>query len=182
MLKLNEMLQMLPSRSPRRSLSTVLATTLAASAIALPSQASSLCVGNRQQSLCLDSGAQYVSVAGAWDESLLATGIDPGHAAEVDRLYQSVLGRPADLAGLRTYVRALEQGWSVRKVRWAIANSAEAQVAIHRIYREVLDRAADDEGLDTYRDRLERGWELSRVRTDIGSSYEAQSRRRSLTS
>jgi|GEM_PF-2147518 len=187
MLKLNLMLETLmrnivPVRSPVRSFSTALATLVAASTIALPSQAAGLCIGNRQQSVCLEQGAQNIAVAGAWDESLLATGIDPGQVAEVDRLYQSILGRPADMAGLRTYVRALEQGWSIRKVRWAIANSAEAQVAIHRIYREVLDREADNEGLSTYRDRLERGWELNRVRNDIDASYEAQTRRRSFTS
>lgn len=187
MLKLNLMLKTLlrpiaPAHSPLRAMSTALATLVAASTIALPSQAASLCIGDRQQSLCLEQGAQDVAIVGAWDESLLASGIDPGQVAEVDRLYQSILGRPADAAGLRTYVRALEQGWSLRKVRWAIANSAEAQVAIHRIYREVLDREADNEGLNTYRDRLERGWELNRVRNDIDASYEAQTRRRSFTS
>lgn len=176
------MLKDLSHRSSQRSLSTTLATLVAASAVALPAQASNLCMGDLEQFVCLENAAQHVEIAGAWNESLLAMGLDPGKAAEVDRLYQSVLGRPADLDGLRTYTRALEQGWSLRKVRWAIANSTEAQVAIHRIYREVLDREADNEGLRTYRDRLEQGWELDRVRNDINASYEAQSRRRTLAS
>ncbi|TAD78248.1 MAG: DUF4214 domain-containing protein [Oscillatoriales cyanobacterium] len=168
--------------SSQRSLCTTLAALLATSAVALPAQAGNLCMGDLEQFVCLENADQHVEIAGAWNESLLAMGLDPGQAAEVDRLYQSILGRPADLDGLRTYTRALGQGWSLHKVRWAIANSSEAQVAIHRIYREVLDREADNEGLNTYRDRLERGWELNRVRNDINASYEAQSRRRPLTS
>ncbi|HAN45978.1 MAG TPA: hypothetical protein DCQ32_05440 [Cyanobacteria bacterium UBA8156] len=47
--------------------------------------------------------------------------------AEIDQIYRQVLGRPADLDGLRTYQSRFDEGWSLGQIRNDIANSAEAR-------------------------------------------------------
>ncbi len=47
--------------------------------------------------------------------------------AEIDQIYREVLGRPADLDGLRTYQSRFDEGWSLGQIRHDIANSAEAR-------------------------------------------------------
>ncbi len=46
---------------------------------------------------------------------------------EIDQIYREVLGRPADLDGLRTYQARFDEGWSLGQIRNDIANSAEAR-------------------------------------------------------
>ncbi|MFQ3680297.1 MAG: hypothetical protein SNJ60_07310 [Pseudanabaenaceae cyanobacterium] len=46
---------------------------------------------------------------------------------EIDRIYREVLGRPADLDGLRTYQSRFDEGWTLGQIRQDIANSAEAR-------------------------------------------------------
>jgi len=47
--------------------------------------------------------------------------------AEIDQIYREVLGRPADLDGLRTYQSRFDEGWSLGQIRNDIANSPEAR-------------------------------------------------------
>lgn len=94
----------------------------------------------------------------------------------VDDLYQEVLGRDADRAGLRTYRRFIEQGWSLSRVRSALASSPEAEQIINSIYRQYLGRDADPGGLSTYRGFLDRGWSMEQVRRAVAESPEARSR------
>ncbi len=94
----------------------------------------------------------------------------------VDELYQEVLGRDADRAGLRTYRRFIEQGWSLSRVRSALASSPEAEQIINSIYRQYLGRDADPGGMDTYRGFLDRGWSMDQVRRAVAESPEAKSR------
>ncbi len=61
---------------------------------------------------------------------ILGTGQFPGGAprrVEIDQIYREVLGRPADLDGLRTYQARFDEGWSLGQIRNDIANSAEAR-------------------------------------------------------
>jgi hypothetical protein len=158
-------------------LTAILAAPVLSKRPSLPGQAGHLCVGDRAASLCLKNGWEVGTVAGAWDGSLLvATRTNPERVSQIDALYQEVLGRPADLEGLRTYAHALDQGWSVAEVREAIAESVEAEHRIRAIYREVLAREADHEGLTTYRDMLRKGWELREVRNALSDSDEARQR------
>jgi hypothetical protein len=101
---------------------------------------------------------------------------NPALVNQVELLYQDVLGRSADQEGLQTYANALEQGWSVKQVREAIAESDEAEHHIRTIYREVLAREVDYEGLITYREMLRKGWELREVRNAVSTSDEARQR------
>lgn len=99
------------------------------------------------------------------------------HYDSLNPVYQEVLSRSVDAAGLSTYGKRLDEGKTIAWVRDRLRNSSEGQsVAINRVYREVLGRDADAKGLAHYQKRMERGWSLSRVRSDVASSGEAQRR------
>ena len=159
-------------------LGTAVRTEASVQAVANRTTAGNMCLGDLRSSICLNRGWEHLSAAGAWDESVLAAGFDPSKLEAIDRLYQSVLGRRVDKDGLKTYSRALAEGWSMSRVRRDLANSPEAELALHNIYRDLLARNADPEGLATYRDRLKEGWGLYRIRLDVATSSEARLRRR----
>ena len=102
---------------------------------------------------------------------------DKPYYAELNALYQDIMGRPVDESGLATYSKRLAQGKSLDWVSDRLRSSKEGQaVAIDRLYQEVLGREADAGGLRTYGKRLARGWTLSQVRSDLANSKEAQQR------
>ena len=99
------------------------------------------------------------------------------HYSALNPLYQEILGREVDPAGLATYGKKLDQGKSLSWVSDRLRSSKEGEaVAIKRLYREVLGREADAGGLRTYGKRLARGWNLSQVRSDLANSKEARQR------
>lgn len=99
------------------------------------------------------------------------------HYNTLNALYQEILGRAVDPAGLRTYGKKLDQGKDASWVSDRLRNSKEGQaVAINRVYQEVLGREADAGGLRTYGKRLARGWSLSEVRRDLADSKEGRQR------
>jgi hypothetical protein len=76
--------------------------------------------------------------------------VDPNVAAEasfVDGLYRHVLDRPADTAGLISWVQALQSGVPRSQVVSAVWNSAEHRgLEVNRLYETFLGRSADATG------------------------------------
>jgi len=96
---------------------------------------------------------------------------------ELDDIYKDVLGRNIDRDGLRTYVRRLEQGWSLSQIRRDVVNSDEAEDALNQVYRRILGRDIDADGFRTYRRKIARGESLRDVARDLQKSDEARRRR-----
>ena len=92
----------------------------------------------------------------------------------VSALYESILGRAADPAGLANYVAAIDGGQSLAQVAAAISLSPESQDNIQDIYQAELGRAADEVGLTSFTNALAAGVPLSTVRAYVASSAEAQ--------
>ncbi len=95
---------------------------------------------------------------------------------ELDDIYKEVLGRNIGRNGLRTYVRRLEQGWSLARIRQDVAESNEAETALDQLYRRILGRGVDPAGSKTYRHKLARGSSLRDVARDLQKSDEARGR------
>lgn len=95
---------------------------------------------------------------------------------ELDDIYKEVLGRNIGRAGLRTYVRRLEQGWSLSKIRQDVAESNEAETALDQVYRRILGRGVDPAGFKTYSRKLARGASLRDVARELQKSDEARGR------
>lgn len=93
---------------------------------------------------------------------------------EINKIYNSVLGRDARSKELRTYARDLDRGSTPKAIRRELAQSEEAQQQINQIYREVLGRDADTRGKRTFTSKLVDGHSLRDVRRDIERSDEAR--------
>src|SRR5205807_1092242 len=87
------------------------------------------------------SKLQFLSFNSALDPNLVA------QAAFVDGLYRHVLGRPADAAGLISWVKALQNGASRAQVVEVVWNSVEHRgLEVGRLYATFLHRNADAGG------------------------------------
>ncbi len=95
---------------------------------------------------------------------------------ELDDIYKEVLGRNIGRDGLRTYVRRLEQGWSLTRIRQDVAKSDEAEQALDGVYRRILGRGVDPSGFKTYSRKLAQGSSLRDVARDLQKSKEARGR------
>jgi hypothetical protein len=95
---------------------------------------------------------------------------------DLDKIYQEVLGRSIDRDGLRTYVKRLEQGWDLARIREDIAESSEARNALDAVYRRTLGRGVDPDGFKTYSRKIARGDSLEDVERDLRKSDEGRRR------
>jgi hypothetical protein len=95
---------------------------------------------------------------------------------DLEKIYQEVLGRSLDQDGLRTYLRRLDQGWSLVRIREDIANSSEARNALDAVYRRTLGRGVDPDGFRTYSRKIARGDSLGDVERELRKSDEARRR------
>ncbi len=93
--------------------------------------------------------------------------------AEINEVYQQVLGRVPDAGGLATYTALLNSGTRLAALRKIFTQSAEAQGDLNTLYQQVLGRDADSGGLSTYTDALAKGTSLSTVQLILGQSQEA---------
>ena len=98
----------------------------------------------------------------------------------INRAYQEILGRNPDTLTLRTWVREIQRGNSIKDLRRQLAYSQEAENAINQIYQEFLGRNPDAEGLRIWQRILTRGGSLEYVRRQVERSREARERRLSL--
>ena len=96
---------------------------------------------------------------------------------QITIFYREILERDVDQSGNDTWMGAIRNGWSLDRVRRAIAESPEAQNKIRDVYKTMLCRDADPSGLSTWTNALATGWSLSRVRYEgIAGSQEYLSR------
>lgn len=90
-----------------------------------------------------------------------------GTAAQAYRLYRAAFDRPADLAGLGFWIKAIDSGTSLLQVAEGFLASAEFNElygadrtnasVLTGIYRNVLHRAPDSGGFDFWMNALEQG-------------------------
>ncbi|HLJ95832.1 MAG TPA: Ig-like domain repeat protein [Gemmataceae bacterium] len=91
----------------------------------------------------------------------------------VGDLYQRLLSRPPDAAGLADWVAALARGVSRSQVALAIEQSVEARSdQVQALYREYLHRSADASGLNTFVAYLGAGITVEQVSTILTGSAE----------
>ena len=93
----------------------------------------------------------------------------------ISDLYLSILGRPADSAGLSAWVAAVGAGVTYAQVAAAFANSGEAQANLNNLYLNILGRAADAGGLAAFTQYLATGGSQTGVAAALANSAEAQS-------
>jgi len=94
----------------------------------------------------------------------------------VNEIYVQVLGRKTDYDGAKTCIQALNNGWTLARVRRDIAYSPEAQSVINQVYIDILRRNADSSGMETYRNSLANGKSIADVRRKLARSPEARNR------
>jgi hypothetical protein len=76
----------------------------------------------------------------------------------IKALYEDMLGRAADEAGLRSWTDAIARGWSKRSVVRGFANSSEyRKLRITQAYQQVLGRNPDPIGMNSWLTALARG-------------------------
>lgn len=98
--------------------------------------------------------------------------------AQINDIYQNILGRNVDNRGLDIWTRALRNGRPLDDVRRDLARTPEARNKINQLYQEILGRDADASGLQTWMSKLADGGNLRDVRRDLERSDEARNRRR----
>jgi hypothetical protein len=111
------------------------------------------------------------------------------HIVEVNSTYQAILQRPADPAGLNTFVQFLGQGGTVEQVREILFGSQEffnlSQMAntalpagnqrfIDLVFEDVLNRHAEAGALTAFGNQLDNGVSRSMVAAEILLSPEGE--------
>jgi hypothetical protein len=103
-------------------------------------------------------------------------------AAEVYRLYEAVLGRAPDQAGLTSWTNELNSGVSLQTVAENFVDSSEFQVNngsldyadfVKLLYTDVLHRAPDQTGLNFWYDQLSLGV-MSEAQVVLGFTQSAE--------
>jgi hypothetical protein len=91
----------------------------------------------------------------------------------IDRLYQDLLNRPADPAGLAFWTNQLAQGLTRTQVAAGIESSLEFQtVTVQKAYQQFLHRAADPAGLTFWTNFLQQGHTVEQMDAGIVGSAE----------
>jgi hypothetical protein len=110
--------------------------------------------------------------------SVQDTAVDPpfpGTANQlfVAQLYQDLLGRPADDAGLAVWSGLLDQGVSRSQVAHALATSPEYRAdEVEGLYRQYLHREADASGLADFSQLLANGGTVEQAAALLAGSSE----------
>ncbi|BDM24245.1 DUF4214 domain-containing protein [Pseudomonas sp. LRP2-20] len=120
----------------------------------------------------VNSGTSLTDIANAFLNSSEFT--SKVNAADINELYQALLGRDADAAGAADWQAVLANGGSLNDVAAAIAQSSEAlqldqsnATFVRELYENVLGRDADQDGLDAWVAQLFNGTS----RTDVVQSF-----------
>jgi hypothetical protein len=100
----------------------------------------------------------------------------------VESLYATLLGRPADILGLSSFVNALGSGTTIEQVKAAILGSAEFYNRsggtnsdfVQSVYESVFGRPAEPAGLSAWLSSLQAGMTRNAVAQLILSSPEAE--------
>ena len=109
---------------------------------------------------------------------LEAAGVRTEDKTQINALYQSILGREGDEAGLDKYLNDMNSGASIDAVRSGILKTDEykgiATTAIEGMYQSILGRAADPQSLNFYVSAAQEGTSLEDIRKQIELSAESQ--------
>jgi len=96
------------------------------------------------------------------------------NAAQINSIYNQVLGRSVDSSGLSSNEMALNSGTPLSTLRNSLAHSQEAQTDINSLYEQILGRDADSIGLNNFEATLANNGSLADVRWGLAYSQEAQ--------
>lgn len=129
----------------------------------------------------VNNGGSLTDVANALLSSSEFAGVN--NTADVDDLYQALLGRAADDTGASTWTSLLANGGTLADVAAAISVSAEAQVLdasngtfVESLYEAALGREADEAGLQNWVSQLFNGASRAEIAQSIVGSAEAASK------
>lgn len=129
----------------------------------------------------VNNGGSLTDVANAFLSSSEFAGVN--NAADVNDLYQALLGRTADDAGADAWTSLLANGGSLADVAAAISVSAEAQALdesngtfVENLYEAALGREADEAGLQNWVSQLFNGASRAEIAQSIVGSAEAASK------
>ena len=114
------------------------------------------------------------NAVGAGPFSSLSPSVLPGSLYRfVTRMYQDLLGRAPDPAGLTSWVTALQRGTSRLTVANAITSSPEYRsILITQSYQRYLGRTPDAAGLASWLSALNRGTTITRMEAGLLASPE----------
>jgi acylphosphatase len=91
----------------------------------------------------------------------------------VEQLYQDLLGRQADAAGLAGWLAALDQGMTREQVAAGIENSTESLTdVVQKAYQQFLHRAGDQAGVTGWVNFLQAGHTIEQMEAGIIGSPE----------
>lgn len=150
----------------------------------------SLAALDRQVSGLIEVKAEVVSVAEAIRQlypllnAQQQAQVNANGTAAIESLYQSLLGRKSDAAGMAYWQQALAGGMSIGDMAEMFANSAEYQGknagnstdAIESLYQRLLGRGSDPAGLEFWKQSLAGGVSLAEMATQFTKSAEYQAR------
>lgn len=118
------------------------------------------------------------------DGSSLALDVQAGqNAGSAYRLYQAAFDRKPDLAGLKSWIGALDNGANINQVAQAFVDSAEFKTLnpgqdsnsiINNYYLHVLHREADEPGLQFWNAQMASGVKANEILVAFSESQENQ--------
>lgn len=126
---------------------------------------------------------------GSWNDRISSVRVERGFLRDrlrpedadrtIIRIYQDLLGRDADAAGLRYYrSRMVDDGWTEQMVREHVRQSDEYRGdgvtrIVQRAYRDILGREPDASGMNQFRRQLlNEGWSEADLRDALMRSDE----------
>lgn len=96
----------------------------------------------------------------------------------IESLYNNILGRSGDAAGMDYWKNAAAKGTSIADIASAIRNSPESQVkTLQSMYSNILGRASDPAGLDFWKSKLAQGTSLYEIEQAFRNSAEYKTQR-----
>jgi uncharacterized delta-60 repeat protein len=136
-------------------------------------QATPTFVGGGNAVLAQPDGKLLLAGDGAVIRLLAAAPIGPPDVRFVEQVYEDVLGRSADAAGLATWTGLLHTGGTYAQVAAGVLGSAESQArVVADVYTRFLNRAPDPSGLAGGVAFLAAGGTLGRLEANGGGSEE----------
>jgi hypothetical protein len=111
----------------------------------------------RRRAKALPGAGSRLQVERLEDHTLLSV----ANQALVGQMYQDLLQRPADAAGLANWSAALDQGVNPAQVALDLAQSSEGRaLQVQTLYQQFLHRPADSAGLAGFTQTLAAGQTL----------------------
>jgi uncharacterized delta-60 repeat protein len=136
-------------------------------------QATPTFVGGGNAVLAQPDGKLLLAGDGAVIRLLAAEPIGPPDVRFVEQVYEDVLGRSADAAGLATWTGLLHTGGTYAQVAAGVLGSAEARArVVTDVYTRFLNRAPDPTGLAGGVALLGAGGTLERLEANMAGSEE----------